>query len=85
MTLNGWRHDPKKVASAKGISAFAEQKTADAGAFNALIRQLPGVHWVAGRASWKIISKHLNNFDLCTNGFEEMLLYAREEFLVFKR
>ena len=27
----------------------------------------------------------LNNSDLCTDGFEEMLLYAREEFLVFKR
>ena len=59
MTLNGWRHDPKKVAFAKGISAFAEHKTADVGAFNALIRHLPGVHGVAGCASRKIISKHM--------------------------
>ena len=59
MPLNGRWHDPKKVASAKGISAFAEQKTTDTGAFNSLVRHLPGVHGVAGRASRKIILKHM--------------------------
>ena len=59
MPSNGWWHDPEQVASAKQIFTFAEQETTDVGAFNSLVRHLPGVHGVAGRASRKIIAKHI--------------------------
>ena len=59
MPSNGWWHDPEQVASAKEIFTFAEQETTDVGAFNSLVRHLPGVHGVAGRASRKIIAKHI--------------------------
>lgn len=59
MPSNGWWHDPEQVASAREIFAFAERETTDVGVFNTLVRHLPGVHGVAGRASRKIIAKHI--------------------------